>query len=265
MCIKTSTSIKFSVLGISLLLMGCTSQGGDASRATEKHTGTEVKSVKKLIKTAAETFANSKEALDFLEAYSKEEHPNRYRIKTRFGAIDIELYNNTPLHKANFNYLAAQDYFNDTWFYRVSEGHVIQAGNTDDIETTKKRRAIGNYVLPAEMESGNLHTYGAVAAARSYKQNPDKDSDPYEFYIVLGKTYTEVQLQAMADEYGFELSPQKIQIYAELGGAPHLDGEHTVFARVVAGMEVVEEIARQKTDEGEWPLLNIPIQLQPLP
>jgi cyclophilin family peptidyl-prolyl cis-trans isomerase len=212
-----------------------------------------------------ERFSDSEEALAFFKGYARANHPVRYRIETRFGSIDIELFQNTPLHKANFNYLAEKHYFNDTWFYRVSEGHVIQAGNTDALRTIKKRKAIGEYRVPAEMENGNLHTYGAVAAARSYAQNPDKESDPYEFYIVLGKKYSKAQLQAMSTEYGFDLSPEKIKAYAEMGGAPHLDGEHTVFGRVVSGMEVVEEIARQQTDEGEWPLLNIPIKVQALP
>ncbi|WP_396184395.1 peptidylprolyl isomerase, partial [Flavobacterium sp.] len=36
--------------------------------------------------------------------------------------------------------------------------------------------------------------------------------------------------------------------------------EHTVFGKITKGFDVLDEIASQKTDEGEYPLLNIKIK-----
>lgn len=177
------------------------------------------------------------------------------------GDIVIRLFEDTPLHRANFLYLTKKGYWDNTWFYRVSKGHVIQAGNTDEQATVDKRIAIGDYTLPAEIGE-HYHFTGAVAMVRSYHNNPQKRSDPYEFYITLGKKYSAAELQAMEQQQSIETNAQQRKLYTTRGGAPHLDNDHTVFGEVVEGMEVVRAISKVKVDSGEWPLDNIPIQVK---
>jgi cyclophilin family peptidyl-prolyl cis-trans isomerase len=55
-------------------------------------------------------------------------------------------------------------------------------------------------------------------------------------------------------------SPFEFFIVQQEGGAHHLDGDYTIFGKVIKGMDVVDKIAKQKTDKGDWPLHNIYIE-----
>ncbi|MBP6324200.1 MAG: peptidylprolyl isomerase, partial [Chitinophagales bacterium] len=50
-------------------------------------------------------------------------------INTEFGDIKIRLYDETPLHKANFIKLAKEGFFNGTLFHRVIKTFMIQGGD----------------------------------------------------------------------------------------------------------------------------------------
>jgi peptidyl-prolyl cis-trans isomerase B (cyclophilin B) len=54
-----------------------------------------------------------------------------------------------------------------------------------------------------------------------------------------------------------DLSPEKIKAYTTIGGAPHLDGDYTVFGKVIKGLEVIDKIAAQPRDAAERPLEDI--------
>ncbi|MBT8255269.1 MAG: peptidylprolyl isomerase [Bacteroidia bacterium] len=178
-----------------------------------------------------------KNVVQFLTQYGKDNPETRVRINTHLGEIDIELYNDTPLHRANFIYLTKQNYFNNTFFHRVVPNFIIQAGNSDTKATPRKRSRLGKrYRLPAELDNGRKHQEGTVSGAKEYRENPDKKSAPYEFFIFLG--------------------PQS--------STAHLNGNYTIFGRVTKGMDVVEKIANLPSDEGDWPLQNVYITVEVL-
>jgi len=52
-------------------------------------------------------------------------------------------------------------------------------------------------------------------------------------------------------------SPFEFFIVQQVNGAYHLDGSYTVFGEVINGMEIVDEINKQRTDNLETPLTNI--------
>jgi peptidyl-prolyl cis-trans isomerase B (cyclophilin B) len=53
-----------------------------------------------------------------------------------------------------------------------------------------------------------------------------------------------------------EVSPEKIKAYTTVGGAGHLDGEYTVFGKVIKGLDVIDKIAAQPLG-GERPLEDV--------
>ncbi len=59
-----------------------------------------------------------------------------------------------------------------------------------------------------------------------------------------------------------EMPESRIQAYTTKGGAPHLDDEYTVFGQVVSGMEVVDAIAEQTTDNMDKPVQDITLEIQ---
>ena len=245
------------------LLFSACSQNESTTNSDVKEKSTELANEKVAKKKEPKTLTEEN-AVEFLKEYGKEHGESVVELSTPKGKIQIQLYKNTPLHKANFLYLTTKKYFDDTWFYRVSEGHVIQAGNTDAVETVKKRKKIGDYKIPAELVETNYHKYGAVAMARSYFQNPEKLSDPYEFYITLGKSYTRRELELLAEKHDMTFTDAQLSFYSNTTGAPHLDGQHTVFGEVIEGMDVVEAISKVQVDEGEWPVVNLPIKVKVL-
>jgi len=253
---KTSISTSIFIVLVFTAFARCDSN----SEATKEQTKVKSKQSPS-IKEKKEAALNNDNALTFFKNFPQEHLQDTFLVHSDFGDIELVLFTNTPLHAANFVHLVNKDYFNGTWFHRVSQGHVIQAGNNDDPRTVEKRKAIGDYRLPAEALEENHHFYGSIAAARSYNNNPKKYSDPYEFYISLGEKYSLGQLALMKEKYDIVLDDAAKQKYQKIGGSPHLDGEHTVFGKVISGMEVAEEISRQETDSGEWPLKNIPIKI----
>ena len=60
-----------------------------------------------------------------------------------------------------------------------------------------------------------------------------------------------------AGNYG--LTDAQRQAYEQTGGAPHLDGQYTVFGQVVDGMETVEKIQQAETNSMDRPVNDIKI------
>ena len=190
-----------------------------------------VKSIKNdsiIVSKEADFVVTDKNVMEFLVDYGKKNTENTLRIITDYGSIDILLFKNTKFHRANFVYLAKKKYFNNTQFYRVISNFIIQGGNSDDRITLEKRKAIGKYLLPNDYDKGYKHDRGMISMPSKNIENPYKKASPFEFFIVQQK-----------------------------GGSHHLDGDYTIFGKVIKGMDVVDIIAAVPTDSSDWPIQNV--------
>ena len=214
--------------------MGC--QAKPQKKNTTKIKVLEKKQLKKVEpKEEKRIFLDDKNAIPFFYQYAQKNKENKVRIITKFGNIDILLYDNTPYHRANFVYLTKLKYFDGTMFHRVVPNFIIQGGNSDSRKKMKKRHEIGRYLLPPDTKKGHSHHRGIVSVPSSEIDNPHKLASPYEFFIV-------------------QQSP----------GAYHLDGHYTAFGEVIRGMEVVDQINQLKIDSREMPISNVYIKIETL-
>lgn len=122
-------------------------------------------------------------------------------IKTEFGEMKVELYNETPKHRDNFLKLVKAGYYDGVLFHRVIKEFMIQGGDPDS-RNEKPDQQLGNggpaYTIDSEINPKFLHQKGALAAARqSDDVNPGKKSSGSQFYIVQGLVFPGNNLPAL--------------------------------------------------------------------
>jgi len=205
--------ISIGVLSLILLISSCQDKTSDTKVMTEDIVAQDTINLKKeeIVNLPLGTMGTPKnptiksqaDVIDFFTKYGEENPENKVRITTRFGEIEVTLFKDTPLHRANFLMLVKNEYFNTTQFHRVSPNFVIQGGNNDTQTTGRNRASFGSYLLPNEANSSHKHVRGAFSSAKYTEQNVSNATAPFEFFIV---------------------QPQR--------GAHHLDGDHTVFGQV---------------------------------
>jgi cyclophilin family peptidyl-prolyl cis-trans isomerase len=149
-------------------------------------------------------------------------------LSTDFGQMYIHLYDETPLHKANFDSLVRAGFYDSTEFHRCIRNFMIQGGDPNSKDDNRGNDGTGGpgYTVAAEIDSSKFkHTYGALAAARTGNSgNPERRSSGSQFYIVNN-----------------------------VNGTPHLDGEYTTFGMVLSGIEVATTIAKQPQNSSNLP------------
>ena len=137
---------------------------------------------------------------------------------------------NAPLTSTNFKKLANDGFYDQVAFHRVVPNYIVQVGDPLTKDATKKAvwgTGGPGYTVPAE--TGQKHLRGSVAMARlSDGVNPSRASSGSQFYICL------------------------VDI-------PNLDGDYTVFGKVVSGLEHIDRISRAASDTNNNPVSRIAI------
>ena len=139
----------------------------------------------------------------------------RVLLETNKGDIVIELFENqAPNTVANFIHLVKKGFYNGLSFHRVLQGFMAQGGDP-----------IGNgaggpgYSIACECYRPDFrkHFRGSLSMAHA-----GRDTGGSQFFLTFVPT-------------------------------PHLDGKHTVFGRVISGMDVLAKLQRRDPDDAEAP------------
>lgn len=95
----------------------------------------------------------------------------------------------------------------------------------------------------------NKHYYDSLG-----KIYQSRDGQAYERYLMSLKPIAEQQLGVSMDK---NVSPELVKAYTTMGGAVHLDGQYTVFGKVIQGLEVIDKIAAVTTDRANRPTEDV--------
>ena len=135
-----------------------------------------------------------------------------------------------PYTVENFKTLVRKKFYNGLRFHRIFPNSFVQTGDPSSRRGQTEKTGTGGpgYTLPAEIKL--KHNKGAVAMARlPDKINPAKNSNGSQLYVCLTPL-------------------------------PKLDGQYTVFAQVLEGLDVLEAISNEPTNSDDFPLPKIVIK-----
>ncbi|KAL8648077.1 MAG: hypothetical protein Q9210_005198 [Variospora velana] len=144
-------------------------------------------------------------------------------LDTTMGTIVLELYNNhAPKTCTNFTTLAQRNYYNNTLIHRIIPNFMIQAG--DPTGTGRGGTSIYGDKFADEIHPGLKHAGAGILSMA----NSGPDTNGSQFFITLAPT-------------------------------PWLDGKHTIFGRVKAGLRVVQRMGLVKTGDSDRPVEEVRI------
>ncbi|MBR5844116.1 MAG: peptidylprolyl isomerase [Bacteroidaceae bacterium] len=114
--------------------------------------------------------------------------------------------------------------------------------------------------LTRQMQMQREHNiFNSLAMARREEiMNLRRNRDQAGLMALQEQLIAEAKQQAAA-QAPITFTPEQIEAYTTVGGAPHLDGEYTVFGEVVEGMEVVDKIEKVKTGAADRPVEDVKV------
>lgn len=159
---------------------------------------------------------------DFKKEEGESKVANRIAVfDTNMGEFEIELFEDkTPITTKNFIDLAQEGFYDGVIFHRIIDGFMIQGG-----DPTGTGMGGPGYTIEDEFTPELTHeSEGILSMANTGRPHTGGS----QFFITLAAT-------------------------------PWLDGHHTVFGKVIKGMEVVREIGHVKTGPQDRPVHDVVI------
>lgn len=169
-------------------------------------------------------------------------------IETDAGEIKCRIFPEAaPKAIENLKGLAEQGFYDGKLFHRVIPEFVIQGGAEND--TPEEGLSFFGEPFEDEFADNLFHFRGALSLA-----NSGPNSNGNQFFVVQNTKVRETDLPLTSLPLNVE------EKYLELGGLPHLDFRHVIFGQVFEGMDVVDKIVNQETDDEARPLKD-PIKI----
>ena len=161
--------------------------------------------------------------------------------------------------------------FNPKFIHK--KGALAAARKSDEVNPKKESSGCQFYIVTGQVftesqlldieqqmrDSQLTGVFNALAQKRIkeiYKMRRAGDNDGL---MALQEELEEQAREIVKKEAPAEFTPEQVQAYTTVGGAPHLDGAYTVFGEVVEGMDVVDRIQKVKTNRKDRPEENIRI------
>ena len=155
-------------------------------------------------------------------AEDNQEKVMKATLNTNKGNITIEFFaTQAPNTVANFTKLAKENFYNGVKFHRVIKGFMIQGGDPltkDDSKVSLWGTGGPGYSFADEIGPNNRNDIGTIAMA-----NSGPNTNGSQFFI-----------NTTSNNF--------------------LDGKHTVFGKVVAGMDIVTKIENTPTGPSDRPI-----------
>lgn len=144
----------------------------------------------------------------------------KVKLETNYGIIILELYSDMPMTTGNFEKLVEEGFYNGVIFHRVIDEFMIQGG-----DPTGTGMGGPGYKINDEFthKSANKNNRGTISMA-----NAGPNTGGSQFFINLVNNN-------------------------------FLDSKHPVFGEVIEGLDVVDKIAKVKTDPNDKPLNEVKI------
>lgn len=172
-------------------------------------------------------------------------------VHTNLGDFTLELFPEVaPKTVENFVTHAKNGYYNGVIFHRVIEDFMIQGG--DPTGTGMAGESIYGRTFEDEFSREAFNLYGTLSMA-----NAGPNTNGSQFFIVTAKQVPAQMLKQLKDGGWPE---EIVEEYAKVGGTPWLDHRHTVFGRVVEGMDVVLKIEGVERNAQDRPLEDVVIE-----
>lgn len=151
------------------------------------------------------------------------------------------------------------------------KGALAAAREGDDVNPLKKSSASQFYMVQGKVfRKGELDTFRIKRNQRKKHELTQKIyQTKYNEYTKRGELINGYDLDSIikaelttiwskTDTLFF--NEKQIELYTTVGGTPHLDRNYTVFGEIIKGLEIVDSIAKVKTDRYDRPINDVIIK-----